>query len=187
MSRVSVLVSVTLVVIVAAVLVTTRKAPDVMMEQPEPSGMMEKPDPSGMMEPSPSAMMKASPEAMQDGAGMEKSRASVAEYSQAAYDAAVASGRPVALYFYANWCPVCKVEFPKFEAAVQTQESGALAAFRVSYNDSDTSAEETAAAKAFQVGYQHTLVLIKNGSVISKELVSGQTQAEYETRLESAL
>jgi thiol-disulfide isomerase/thioredoxin len=162
--------------------VMVEKSPEVMVEK-SPDAMI-KTSPEVMMEksvaPSPSVMMKKDE-------GSMVAKAKVAEYTKAAYDAAVSSGDVVALYFYANWCPICKAGFPRFEAAVSTQNGDTFSAFRVSFNDSDTSSEEAAAAKTFQVGSQHTLVMVKNGAVLSKELVSSTTQSQYEAAFAAAL
>ncbi len=164
-------------VIVVAVLALgiwafTGRSDDAKM-MPSPSAMMEK-------SPSPSVMMKK-----EEGAMMTNGK--VLEYTKEAYDRAVADGQVVALYFYANWCPICKVGFPKFESAVQALTSAKLTAFRVNWSDSDTSADETAAAKTFQVGSQHTLVIVKNGVGISKESVGTTSAQEYQDKLTSAI
>lgn len=181
-SRSVAVVSVALIAAVLAVYYISRPEEQLMMESPSPSAMMEKsPSPSVMMEKSPE------PEKMMKDDNESGVRASVAEYTQSSYAEAIASGRVVALYYYANWCPVCKAEFPKFVGAVGVLSDDSLAAFRVNYNDSETTDDERASAKQFQVGSQHTLVIVKDGSVLSKELVSGETQDSFEAKLTQAI
>jgi thioredoxin 1 len=62
-------------------------------------------------------------------------------------------GRPVLLYFWAGWCPICRAEEPKLK--LQVEGSGLpVAGFRVDY---DTQEE---LKKEFRVAYQHTTVIL---------------------------
>ncbi|HLC99808.1 MAG TPA: thioredoxin family protein, partial [Patescibacteria group bacterium] len=108
------------------------------------------------------------------------------EYSKADFDAAVGSGKLVVLYFYANWCPICKAEFPKAEAAFDALTVDQVVGFRVNYNDSDTEDGETALAKEYGVAYQHTKVFLKNGSRILKSPESWET-SRYTSEITKAL
>lgn len=90
------------------------------------------------------------------------------EFNQKDYDAAAASGKLVVLYFYANWCPNCKAEFPKMEAVFDDLNDPNVVGFRVNYNDSETAAEEKESARAHGVAYQHTKVFVRNGERILK-------------------
>lgn len=92
----------------------------------------------------------------------------VTEFSMAGYMNAVKTGKLVVLYFYANWCPSCKEQFPKFQAAIAELANPRVAAFRVNYNDSDTDSEEKTAAQTFQVGSEGTLVIVKDGKNVYK-------------------
>src|SRR5690606_15568667 len=47
-------------------------------------------------------------------------QAQVISYTKEAYDEAINGNKLVVLYFYANWCPICKAEFPAFEKAIAT-------------------------------------------------------------------
>lgn len=84
------------------------------------------------------------------------------DYNKADYDKAVASNKLVVLYFYASWCPICRVEIPKLYAAFNQLSGSDVVGFRVNYNDSDTDANEEALAREFGVPYQHTKVFVKN-------------------------
>lgn len=90
-------------------------------------------------------------------------------FAAADYEKAAASDKLIVLYFYANWCPICKAEtanalYPAFDALMGDRVIG----FRVNYNDSETDADERALARKFGVAYQHTKVFVKNGTRILK-------------------
>lgn len=84
------------------------------------------------------------------------------------YDRAIESGKLVTLYFYANWCPTCKLEFPKMESAFDELNSNDVIGFRVNFNDNDTDEFEKELAKEFGVAYQHTKVFVRGGERILK-------------------
>jgi len=90
------------------------------------------------------------------------------EFAKEDYDKALNSDKLVVLYFYANWCPICKEEIPHLEGAFNDLTTDRVIGFRVNYNDSDTDNEERNLAREFGVAYQHTKVLLKNGSRVLK-------------------
>jgi len=108
------------------------------------------------------------------------------EFNQKDYDQAVKEGKVVVLYFYANWCPICKNEtetalYPIFNQLRDRNVVG----FRVNYKDTDTDASELALAKEFSVAYQHTKVILKGSKMITK---SGEVWdlKRYETEISNA-
>jgi len=84
------------------------------------------------------------------------------------YAAAKLSDKLVVLYFYANWCPICREEFPKMEDAFDELTGDRVIGFRVNYNDNQTSEAERELASEFGVAYQHTKVFLKNGERVGK-------------------
>ena len=89
---------------------------------------------------------------------MDKSAISrYVEYSKAALDQA-AAGRRV-LYFYANWCPVCRPADANFKENA-SKIPGDVTVVRVNYNDTDTDQEEKDLAKKYGITYQHTFVQV---------------------------
>ena len=110
------------------------------------------------------------------------SSAPLVDFNQADYQKALDSGKTVFLYFYANWCPVCKVEEPVLRAAFDALDRGDLIGFRVNYRDSDTDSAEEDLARQFGVAYQHTKVAVKDGQVVLKAPDSWDA-ARYEEEL----
>lgn len=119
------------------------------------------------------------------GSKLGGSRSPLLEFNPADYTAAAKSGKLIVLYFYANWCPLCKAEFPKVIAAFDAETSNAVVGFRVNFNDTETSAEEKELAREFGVAYQHTKVFVKNGKRILKAPDSWDT-ARYTSEINKA-
>jgi len=90
------------------------------------------------------------------------------DFTKTDYDAAIASNKLVVLYFYANWCPLCKVEFPIIQEAFNELTTDKAIGFRVNYKDSDTDKDEENLARQYGIPYQHTKVFVRNGKQILK-------------------
>ena len=90
------------------------------------------------------------------------------DFNKADYDKALKDKKKILLYFYANWCPICKVEQPQTFAAFNEIKDPDLIGFRVNFRDSDTDADEESLAKEFGVSYQHTKIILKNGQRVGK-------------------
>lgn len=72
------------------------------------------------------------------------------------------------LFFYANWCPVCKPADESFRVN-ENKIPEDVVVIRVNYNDSETDQEEKDLAKKYGISYQHTYVQIDaNGNEVSK-------------------
>lgn len=90
------------------------------------------------------------------------------EFTKEAYDQALAENKVILLYFYASWCPICRLEQPKTFAAFNELNNPNIIGFRVNYRDSDTDENEVDLAKQFGVSYQHTKVILKDGQRVLK-------------------
>lgn len=91
----------------------------------------------------------------------DKSGSRYVEYSKTALDNARDKRR--VLYFYANWCPICRPADANFkENANKIPED--VVVIRVNYNDTDTDQEEKDLAQKYGITYQHTFVQIDSSS-----------------------
>lgn len=115
-----------------------------------------------------------------------KDTAPLTDFNKADYDTAIASDKLVVLYFYANWCPICRAEFPVMQKVFQSLTTDKVVGFRVNYNDNQTDNDEIGLARQFGVAYQHTKVFIKNGARILKS-PEGWDEERYKSEINKAL
>ena len=90
------------------------------------------------------------------------------EFNKVDYDEALKEKKKILLYFYASWCPLCKKEQPETMAAFNELNDPNLVGFRVHYNDGEDNNDAKALAQQFQVPYQHTKVILKDGKQVLK-------------------
>lgn len=120
------------------------------------------------------------------GAILAGTSAPLLDFTKAEYDAAIASDKLVVLYFYANWCPICKAEFPLMQEAFNGLQTDKVIGFRVNYNDNETDNDEKNLAREFGVAYQHTKVFVKDGERILKS-PEGWDRERYNTEINNAI
>ena len=88
------------------------------------------------------------------------------EYSKAVLDQSKDKRR--VLYFYATWCPECKIANEDFTANPDKIPEDVVV-IRTNYNDPNTDAEEKNLAKKYSITYQHTFVQIDSqGKEVTK-------------------
>ena len=88
-------------------------------------------------------------------------------YSKAAFDNAVAAGKPVIVDFHASWCPTCKAQKPVVDALLAEPQRQDVTLFLADY---DT---EAALKKQLHVTQQSTFVVFKGGKEVGRS--TGQT------------
>ncbi|MEK7592716.1 MAG: thioredoxin domain-containing protein [Patescibacteria group bacterium] len=109
-----------------------------------------------------------------DGDKMVKSNSSrYVEYSKAVLDQSADKRR--VLYFYATWCPSCKVANEDFTANPNKIPEDVVV-LRVNYNDPDTDQEEKDLAKKYGITYQHTFVQVDSTGKEITKWNGGQTE-----------
>jgi len=128
----------------------------------------------------------AEPKTTYNGRLIARAGVPIIEFNQTDYDNALEENKIVVLYFYANWCPLCKEEFPKMTQVFNSLSSDKLIGFRVNFNDSQTDDNEKELASEFGVAYQHTKVIIKNRERIMKSPETW-TQDRYRQVINSLL
>ncbi|MDO8560288.1 MAG: thioredoxin family protein [bacterium] len=108
-------------------------------------------------------------------------------YTKDAYEQAKAEGRPILLYFYANWCPLCADQEPKVVELFRRPDIAdwGVAAFRVNYNDSDTDSDERDLAAEFGVNYQHTFFTFDRSGKQVWRATGTQSPTQLRSRLEA--
>ena len=107
-------------------------------------------------------------------------------FEKADYDKALKTDKLIVLYFYANWCPICRAEFPKMEEVFDELETSEVIGLQVNFNDSETDDHEVELARELGVAYQHTKVFLKNGKRILKSPESWEKD-RYTSEINKAL
>lgn len=98
------------------------------------------------------------------------------EFKQQDYLELKKLGRPILLYFYANWCPTCAVQEPLLNSFMNSGKSNGKVALRVNYNDSDTEATEKELAKTFTITYQHSFIAVGSDGRQVDQAIGMQTE-----------
>lgn len=90
------------------------------------------------------------------------------EFNRVDFEKAKTDGKIIILDFYANWCPICRAEAPELYAGFDQLNERNVVGFRVNFKDSDTDTDEQALAREFNIPYQHTKVILKNGAEVAR-------------------
>lgn len=83
-------------------------------------------------------------------------------FNQAQFDAARASGKPIAVVFHADWCPTCRAQAPLLKDLIQTPEFSRLTLYIANYD------QEKDLKKSLGVSQQSTLVVFKHGHEVAR-------------------
>ncbi len=88
-------------------------------------------------------------------------------YSAAAYQQALAAGKPLVVYFHATWCPTCKVQQPIVDKLSADPQLAAVTVLEADYD------KETALKRSLKITQQSTFVVFKGGHEVVRS--TGQT------------
>ena len=91
-------------------------------------------------------------------------------FNLAAFEAALAQGKPVIVDFAADWCPTCKAQKPVVQSLLGETKREPVTLFVANF---DT---ETALKKRLGVTMQSTFVVFKAGKEVGRS--TGQTRRE---------
>jgi thiol-disulfide isomerase/thioredoxin len=89
-------------------------------------------------------------------------------FNQAEFDSMRAAGKPVALVFHADWCPICRAQAPVLKQLMQTPDLKAVTLFVANF---DT---EKALKHSLGVTKQSTIIVFKDGKESARS--TGDTQ-----------
>lgn len=101
------------------------------------------------------------------------------EFNKTDYDRARQSDKLIFLYFYATWCPICRVEVPRMHEAFNELSTDKVIGFQVNYKDTDTDRDEQTLAREQNVTYQHTKIFLKPSSAKPERFLDSWDKARY--------
>ena len=93
------------------------------------------------------------------------------KFTDAAFDAAVKSGKPVFVEIHAPWCPTCKQQAPHISKVLGEDKYKSVAVFSVDYDSQKDALRKLNAPK------QSTLIVFKGGKEVDRSVgdTDGQT------------
>lgn len=84
-------------------------------------------------------------------------------YDDAAFKAALDSGKPVLVSIHADWCPTCKAQAPILDGLLKGRFSD-MTAFRVDFDS------QKDIVRAFGAQMQSTLIVFHNGAEVGRSV-----------------
>lgn len=116
------------------------------------------------------------------GAHLAGSTTPYLRYNEADYQTALKGNKTIYLYFRANWCPICNQDRPAILTIFNELRNPDVVGFEVHYNDEETTEADRSLSRQFGVTYQHTTIILQNGSVVYRSLIT-IPQDDLKTRL----
>ena len=91
-------------------------------------------------------------------------------FDKAAFERALAEGKPVIVDFFADWCPTCKAQKPHVQSLLGEPKMKEVTLFIADYD------KEKDLKKVLRVTQQATFVVFKGGKEVGRS--TGQTKKE---------
>ncbi len=91
-----------------------------------------------------------------------EAQAGMVAFTQEAFDAAQAAGKPILVDIAASWCPMCKAQAPLIEGIAAKPEYASLVVFRVDFD------AQKQVVKALNARKQGTLILFKGDEELDR-------------------
>jgi thioredoxin 1 len=113
-------------------------------------------------------------------AAIAQSAGSGAKFTQAAFDAAQAAGKPVVVEVTAPWCPTCKAQAPIINSLMTKPEMKGVTLLKVDFDS------QKDVLKKLNVSQQSTLIAFKGKAETSRS-TGDTTQAGIEKLFKSAI
>lgn len=111
-----------------------------------------------------------------DGADQKPVKSTYEIYSSEKFAAARAANRPVILYYWAVWCPICKIEEPRLRRLIEQSPLG-IKGFRVDYdNDLDV-------VRQYNIFIQHTAIYLNADGEEVARTIGTQTDEQIRTNI----
>jgi thioredoxin 1 len=89
-------------------------------------------------------------------------------FSNAAFEAAQATGKPIVIAFHADWCPTCRTQAPIVDLF---GDRNGFVVLRVDYDN------QKAVRKAFGVRQQSTLIVFKGANEVGRAVGITSTES----------
>jgi thioredoxin 1 len=105
----------------------------------------------------------------------EAASAAEAPFNAATFQKLLSDGKPVAVDFHADWCPICRAQEPLLRSITAEPEFHSLTILVANF---DT---ETALRKSLNVSRQSTLVVFRQGKEVARS--TGDTSEAGLTKL----
>ena len=92
------------------------------------------------------------------------------DFNTTSYSQDLSDNKTILLYFTSSWCQSCNEEMVDLKSALKDNHNQNFSAYKVNFNDANTSVDEKNLAKEQDVIFQHTKVIIQNQKQVFKNL-----------------
>jgi thiol-disulfide isomerase/thioredoxin len=105
------------------------------------------------------------------------------DYNKELFEKAQSEGKLIVLAFHADWCPSCVAERAAIAQGIGKLPADKVVVFEIHYKDDKMTAEHEALIKQYQIPYQHTKVVLKDGRMVAKNPKAWATADDFVTEI----